>query len=100
MADREVIWSPTAKRKLLAILEFFIERNKSNNYSLKLYNTFQKQLLIIQKSPDIGIKTDMKDIRGLIVLDYTLFYEVTDANIIVHTVWDNRQNPDDLKIKK
>ncbi len=99
MADRKIIWSPTAKRKLLAILEFFIERNKSKTYSLKLYSIFQAQLSIVQKSPDIGIKTDMRNIRGLIVLDYTLFYEVTDVHIIVHTVWDNRQNPDDLKIK-
>lgn len=99
MADRKIIWSVTAKRKLFAILEFFIERNKSSTYSIKLYNTFQKQIQIVSKNPDIGIKTDMKDVRGLIVLDYTLFYEITSQNIIIHTVWDNRQNPDDLKIK-
>ncbi|WP_411162027.1 type II toxin-antitoxin system RelE/ParE family toxin [Flavobacterium sp. DG1-102-2] len=77
-----------------------MERNKSKTYSAKLYKTFQKQLLVVQKSPDIGTKTNMKDVRGLIVLDYTLFYEVTDNSIIVHTVWDNRQNPKDQKIKK
>jgi plasmid stabilization system protein ParE len=99
MAGRKIIWSPVAKRKLFLILEYFIERNQSNTYSLKLYNLFQKELTLLEHNPDIGIKTDLANIRGLIVSDYTLFYEVTDTNITVQTIWDNRQDPDDLKIK-
>lgn len=99
MAGRKVIWSPRAKRKLYIILEYFAERNQSNVYSLKLYNLFHKELAILKQNPELGIKTDLKNVRGLIVLDYTLFYEITGKNIIVYTLWDNRQDPDDLVIK-
>ncbi|KOS04919.1 hypothetical protein AM493_01865 [Flavobacterium akiainvivens] len=99
MAVRKIKWSPVAERKLYAILEFFIDRNKSATYSIKLYKTFHKQLAKLSKNPEIGIKTDVNEIRGLIVGDYTLFYEVTDKLIIVHTLWDNRQNPQELKIR-
>lgn len=34
----------------------------------------------------------------LIVNDYIRFYEFDSKRIIVHTIWDCHQNPDDLKI--
>ncbi|MXN90725.1 type II toxin-antitoxin system RelE/ParE family toxin [Flavobacterium sp. Sd200] len=96
---REIIWSPFAERKLFSILEYFTERNKSKAYSLKLYNRFQKQLSALNKNPEIGIKTNFINIRALIINDYTLYYEVTNENIIVHILRDNRQNPEDLVIR-
>ena len=41
----------------------------------------------------------MEDIRGLIVDDFILYYETAEQFIIVHTVWDTRQDPDALVIK-
>jgi len=52
------------------------------------------------KQPDLGIKTEIESVRGLIIGDYILFYEVNETKIIVHTLWDCKQNPDELKIKK
>jgi hypothetical protein len=51
------------------------------------------------EQPDIGIKTDYEEVRGLIVEEYILFYEIYPETIVVHTVWDCRQNPGSLKIK-
>jgi toxin YoeB len=99
MASRKVKWSPTAQRKLIAILEYFTERNKSNTYSIKLYKSFHKELSVITKNPDIGIRTDIDGVRGLIINNYTLFYEAKEKYIIVHTLWDNRQDPEELKIR-
>ena len=45
------------------------------------------------------IKTDVDGVQGLILGNYVLFYEVDDDTIIIHHIWDSRQNPDDLKIK-
>ena len=56
-------------------------------------------LSLLIKQPEIGKKTEMENVRGLIVSDFILFYEITPELIIVHTVWDSRQNPDDLVIK-
>lgn len=46
----------------------------------------------------MGIKTEFERIRGLIIEHFILYYEVTKEYIIVHTLWDSRQNPDKLKI--
>jgi len=99
MAKRKIIWSHRARIKLLMILEFYSERNKSKTYSKKLYAKFNKELLLLLKQPEIGIKTELETVRGLIVEEFILFYEVTAEMIIVHTLWDSRQNPTDLKIK-
>jgi hypothetical protein len=81
------------------ILEFYSERNKSKTYSKKLYTKFNKELSLLLKQPEIGIKTELEKVRGLIVDEFILFYEVTSEMIIVHTLWDSRQNPTELKIK-
>jgi hypothetical protein len=46
----------------------------------------------------MGTRTDFETVRGLIVDDFILFYEATPEQIIVHTIWDCRQNPDNLQI--
>ena len=80
-------------------MEFYAQRNKSKTYSIKLYQRFKKELSILIKQPEVGIKTEIESVRGLIVDDYLLFYEFDSERIIVHTLWDCRQNPDDLRIK-
>lgn len=80
-------------------MEFYAQRNRSNTYSIKLYQRFKKELLILVKQPEIGIKTEIESVRGLIVNDYILFYEFDSERIIVHTLWDYRQKPADLRIK-
>ena len=81
------------------ILEFYSERNKSKTYSKKLYTKFNKELSLLVNQPEIGIKTELEAVRGLIVEGFILFYEVTTDMIIVHTLWYNRQNPSELRIK-
>lgn len=99
MAKQKIVWSHRARIKLLMILEFYSERNKSKTYSKKLYTKFNKELALLLKQPEIGIKTEIEAVRGLIVDEFILFYEVKTAMIIVHTLWDSRQNPSDMRIK-
>lgn len=99
MGKRKIIWSSKANQKLLEILGYYAQRNRSKIYSIKLYNRFRSELLTLVKHPEIGIKTEIESVRGLIVADYILFYEFDNDRIIVHTVWDSRQNPADLKVK-
>ena len=100
MVKRKIIWSHRAKIKLFQILEFYSARNKSKVYSKKLYIRFNKELKLLLKQPKIGIKTEIEEIRGLIVDEFILFYEIKADNIVIHTIWDCRQNPEDLNIKK
>lgn len=99
MAQRKIIWSHRANIRLFQILDFYSTRNKSTAYSQKLYKRFVQKLSILTQHSEIGAPTEEHNIKGLIVDDFILFYEITTDKIIVHTVWDNRQNPDDLKLK-
>ncbi len=99
MAKRKIIWTHLANVKLISIPEFYKERNKSATYSAKLYKKISSELKLINNYPKIGIATDFDSVRGLIIDDFVLFYEITNQNIIVHTIWDCKQNPDDLIIK-
>jgi plasmid stabilization system protein ParE len=100
MAKREVIWTKNSEIQLQQILEFFIKRNKSGLYSRKLYNKIKKELLTVSKNPELGLKTKLDQIRGLIIEDYILFYEILENQIVILKVWDCRQNPDKLNIQR
>ena len=100
MAKREVIWTKNSEIQLQEILVFFTKRNKSGLYSRKLYKKFKKELTTISKNPELGIKTKLDQIRGLIVEEYILFYKIHEDRIIILKVWDCRQNPDKLNIPR
>jgi plasmid stabilization system protein ParE len=100
MGKRKIIWSPRAKIKLFEILDFYTTRNQSPAYSKKLFQRFRKELNTLTKQPYLGHKTDDDSVRGLIVEKYfILYYAFTDHQIILLTIWDCRQNPEDLVIQ-
>ena len=99
MAHRKITWSQTAKIKRYEILEFYLKRNKNITFSKKLNEQFNKFVRMLSKYPDMGLRTDLKGVRGLIIDKFVLFYEADKKSIIIHYIWDSRQNPDDLKIK-
>lgn len=80
-------------------MEFYVERNKSKAFSAKLYQRINQELKILINQPNIGIKTDLQSVRGLIIDAYILFYEYDSERIIIHSIWDSRQNPEGLQIK-
>ena len=57
MAKRKIVWSDRAKKRLYGIFEFYIERNKSKSYSIKLYKLLNKEVKLLLKYPDLGLKT-------------------------------------------
>jgi plasmid stabilization system protein ParE len=96
MAECKVIWSHRARIKLYAILDFYSKRNKSKVYSARLYAKFNKEVKLLIKHPNLGIKTQIEFVRGLIVDEYIIYYEHQGDSIVIHTIWDCRQNPDSL----
>jgi len=99
MAKRKIVWSNRAKIRLYAILDFYIVRNKSKVYSIKLQKLISKEVNLLLKQPDLGLRTSEDTTRGLIIENYIVYYEITDDKIIIHTIWDSRQNPDNKIIK-
>ena len=99
MVKRKIVWSNRAKQRLYDILEFYIERNKSKTYSNKLQRLLNKEVKLLLKYPEIGLKTTEESTRGLIVKDYIIYYEITEDKIVIHTIWDSRQDPNSKIIK-
>ena len=97
MVARRIVWTTTAKLQLKAIFEYFNFRNKSKLYSLKLNRLIQTELKILLQQPTIGKKTDSINVRGLLIENYYIFYEINETHIIILSVWDTRQNPKRLK---
>ena len=50
MARKQIIWSRNARFQLQSVLEFYIERNKSNVYSLKLLDQVEDLMLTLSQN--------------------------------------------------
>ena len=51
----------------------------------------------IAKYPNLGVKTEMESVRGLMVDEYRIYYERKPRTVVIHTIWNRRQKPDALK---
>jgi plasmid stabilization system protein ParE len=69
MAKR-IIWSNRAQQDRKEILAYWIDRNKSKTYSLKLNQLFIQAVNLLSEHPLIGEKTEIENIRIKIVRDY------------------------------
>jgi plasmid stabilization system protein ParE len=96
MAQRNVIWTRTADVQFVGILEYWVNRNKSNIYSKKLLKLVSQRTAQIAKNPLIYKKADFKDTRVASLGNFSIFYKVTNEEIIITAFWDNRQNPKKL----
>lgn len=93
---KQIIWSLRAQNDRKDILKFWREKNKSNTYSKKLDQRFREAISIIKDYPQIGKQTDDSNAR-VIITDYLLIYEEIENSIIILTIWDSRQDPQNLK---
>ena len=99
---KQIIWSRLAHLDRFQLLEYWIDRNKSNLYSKRLNQIFEDTADLISKHPKIGKETDVHNVRIKIVRDYFFTYRETETMIEILTIWDSRQDPSkfDRIIKK
>lgn len=95
---KKIIWTKPAQQSRFRILNFWIENNKSNSYSIKLQKLFKEHLKLLLKYPEIGIVSDFENIRILLVRDYNIYYTIEDHDILILAIRDARQNPKDFKL--
>jgi plasmid stabilization system protein ParE len=96
MAKRIIKWTRTADIQYVGILEYWVNRNKSNTYSKKLIKIVAERTKQIAKSPFIYKPTDFKDSRVASLGNFSIFYKTTENEIIITAFWDNRQDPEKL----
>ena len=95
---KQVIWTLRAQNDRKAIFEYWIARNKSKSYSVKLNILFEEASKFISHYPEIGKPTSDKNVRIKIIKDFLMFYEIVETKIFILTIWDSRQNPKKLKL--
>ncbi len=61
---KKVIWSKQVLKDRREILQYWIERNSSKIYSVKLNNLFVDAVQLIASHPNIGVQTDFENVRG------------------------------------
>lgn len=99
MAKRKIKWTEKANFERKEILKYWIIRNKSKSYSIKLNKLFIKTLKLVSESPTIGRLTDFENVRVKIVRNYLIFYEYDDKMIKVLSIWDGNRSEETLNIK-
>ncbi|KFF00067.1 addiction module toxin RelE [Chryseobacterium formosense] len=92
MASRKINWTKEANIERKDILEFWINHNKSKTYSIKLNKLFIKVLKQLADNPMIGRETDFQNVRVKIIRNYLIFYEFSEVQIKVLSVWDGRRD--------
>ncbi|TXF79430.1 type II toxin-antitoxin system RelE/ParE family toxin [Chryseobacterium sp.] len=97
MADK-IIWTFKAKQELIEILQYWIDRNKSNSFSIKLNSLIEKDLNLILESPRIGRITDVPEVYVKVVHKYLLYYQISDNTLYVLTIRHRSKNPKTLKL--
>jgi plasmid stabilization system protein ParE len=96
MAKLNVIWTRTADIQFVGILEYWVNRNKSNKYALKLLELVTDRTTQISENPELFKATDFPNIRAASLGNYSIYYKTTESEIIISAIWDNRQNPKKL----
>ena len=96
MAQRNVVWTKTADIQFVSVLEYWAKRNKSNFYSKKLIKVVSKCTEQLANNPFLGKASDFKNTRAFTLRNFSIFYQVTNTQLIITAFWDNRQNPQKL----
>jgi len=96
MAKRNVVWTKTADLQFIGILEYWVKKNKTNTYSKKLLKLVSERTLQLSEKPFIYKSTDFKDVRVASLRNFSIYYKVTDNQIIIAAFWHNRQDPKNL----
>jgi plasmid stabilization system protein ParE len=96
MAQKNIIWTETAARQRRSILEYWLQRNQSPTYSLKLLRLSNEKANLIAENPLKYKTAEFQDTHVAAMGHFSLFYKITNSTIIITAFWDNRQDPREL----
>ncbi len=93
----QIEWTPEANIQLKEILDYWIERNGTGDYSQKLYESIKNVLSVLSRYPESGTPTKNSFVRSKIVKKYYIFYSYDDTFLSVIGFCDMRRDPTYLK---
>ena len=98
MVKRKIIWLRTAELDMLDIMLYYIERNKSKEYSTSLYRGIRKNLKTLDFSITLPQKTSVIDLFYFTHNHISVFFTIQELNtIVLKFVIDDRRNPAELQ---
>ncbi len=97
----KLIWSEEAMKNLEAIIEY-LENKWTKKEIKKFTKLLDKQLNVILNNPHLFAKSDnSKALRkSVLSKQTTIYYRITEDEIRIITLFDNRQNPEKLHRKQ
>lgn len=96
MVERAVRWTETAALQRREILKYWTDRNKSTLYSEKLIKLISEKIKMILQNPISFKLTDFPNTRVSALGHFSIYYQITENELIITAFWDNRQNPNKL----
>ena len=96
MAKRKIVWTQTASKLRRKVLEYWVNRNKSNAYSIKLLLLSDEKAKLIAQNPQLFRHADFPDTRMATMGHFSIFYKYNAKEVIITAFWDNRQDPKKL----
>ena len=96
MVKRTVVWTETAARQRREILKYWTIHNGSTSFAEKLIKLIADRIKIIQKNPESFKSADYPGTRESAMGHFSIFYKVTQEQLIITAFWDNRQEPKKL----
>lgn len=92
MDGRVIIWSKKASSIFDETLSFF-----KNHNSQSLHEKVKSLTLRLLMFPHLGKPVENTNIRQFIIENYSIYYCVFEAEILIVLFWDNRRNPELLE---
>lgn len=96
MAKKFVVWTETAIKQRREILKYWTKRNGSTVFAEKLIRLIAKQIKVIEKHPESFREADFPNTRESAFGFFSLYYRITEEQLIIMAFWDNRQDPNKL----
>lgn len=91
----KIKWTPEAEKLYFETLEYWINHNKSNNYSLKIIAEVERKEKLLSNNPFIGaiIFGTKEEIRRVLVLEnFSIHYRVKKTTVEILSFWVNKKD--------
>lgn len=91
----EIKWTPEAESLYFETLEYWINHNKSNSYSLKIIDEVERKEKLLADNPFIGsgvIGAKDETRRVLILENFSLHYRIHETTIEIVSFWANKKD--------
>ena len=90
---QKIRWTTRSIIDRTNIYKYWLERNRTDTYPEKLEHLFEKSAELISNFPNIGTRTNYRNVYSKVVRDYKIFYRIESDEIQILRVWDTRQHP-------